>query len=109
MQAFAWCGVDCVLNIHLPLFYGYSGGAFYWFSYAAVWILPVVGLWLALPAKERLFMQVNVGLLLVTLITNKPYLQLMRKPWDPVLFGVLLIGAAVIIKRWLAAGANGQR
>jgi hypothetical protein len=109
MQAFAWCGVYLVLNIHLPWFYGYSGGAFYWFTYAAIWILPIVGLWLALPARDRLFMQVNVGLLLITLITNKPYLQLMRKPWDPILFGVLLIGTAIIIKRWLAAGANGQR
>jgi hypothetical protein len=109
MQAFAWCGVYFVLNIHLPLFYGYSGGAFYWFSYAATWILPIVGLWLALPAKDRLFMQVNVGLLLVSLITNKPYLKLMRKPWDPILFGVLLIGVAIVIKRWLASGRNGQR
>ena len=33
----------------------------------------------------------------------------MRKPWDPILLGVLLIGTAIIIKRWLAAGANGQR
>jgi hypothetical protein len=109
MQAFAWCGVYFVLNIHLPLFYGYSGDAFYWFSYAATWILPIVGLWLALPAKDRLFMQVNVGLLLVSLITNKPYLKLMRKPWDPILFGVLLIGVAIVIKRWLASGRNGQR
>jgi hypothetical protein len=109
MQAFAWCGVYFALNIHLPLFYGYSGGAFYWFSYAATWILPIVGLWLAFPAKDRLFMQVNVGLVLVTLITNKPYLKLMRKPWDPILLGVLLIVAAIVIKRWLASGRNGQR
>ena len=109
MQAFAWCGVYLVLNIHLPLFYGYSEGAFYWFSYAAIWILPVVGLCLALPARDRLFLQINVSLLLVTLITNKPYLKLMRQPWDPILFGVLLIGTAIAIKRWLASGANRQR
>jgi hypothetical protein len=109
MQASAWLGAYFVLNIHLPLFYGYSESAFYWFSYATTWILPVVGLWLALSAKDRLFMQVNVGLLLVSLLTNKPYLNLMRKPWDPILFGALLIGTAIVIKRWLAAGANGQR
>jgi hypothetical protein len=54
-------------------------------------------------------MQVNAGLLLVTLITNKPYLKLIRKPWDPIVFGILLIGTAIVIKRWLASGANGQR
>jgi hypothetical protein len=109
MQAVAWSGAYFVLNIQLPLLYGYSGGAFYWFTYVAIWVLPIVGLWLALPAKDRLFMQVNIGLLLATLLTNKPYLKLMRKPWDPILFGVLLVGTAIVIKRWLAASANGQR
>jgi hypothetical protein len=109
MQAFAWSGVYVVLNIHLPWFYGYSEGVFYWFTYTAIWVIPAVGLWLALPAKDRLFMHVNVGLLLVTLITNKAYLKLLRQPWDPILFGVLLIGTAIVIKRWLASGANRQR
>ena len=109
MQAIAWLGLYLVLNVHVPLFYGYSEGAFYWFTYAMIWVIPIVGLWLAIPVKDRLFLQLNVGLLLVTFLTNKPYLKLMRKPWDPILFGVLLIGAAVVIKRWLAAGANGQR
>ncbi len=109
MQAIAWMGIYLVLNVHAPLFYGYSEGAFYWFTYAMIWVIPIVGLWLAIPVKDRLFLQLNVGLLLVTFLTNKPYLKLMRKPWDPILFGVLLIGAAVVIKRWLACGANGQR
>ena len=102
MQAIAWLGLYLVLNVHVPLFYGYSEGAFYWFTYAMIWVIPIVGLWLAIPVKDRLFLQLNVGLLLVTFLTNKPYLKLMRKPWDPILFGVLLIGAAVVIKRWLA-------
>ena len=54
-------------------------------------------------------MDVSLAAGLVTLATNKPYLHMTRQPWDPILFGILLAGSAVIIKRWLSSGANGQR
>jgi hypothetical protein len=81
----------------------------YWLTYVMVWVLPLAGLCLALQKKDRPFMQVNTALALVTLATNKSYLGLTRKPWDPILFGVLLTGIAIVVKRWLASGANGRR
>jgi uncharacterized membrane protein YgcG len=41
---------------------------------------------------------------ILTLVTNKPYLGWQRHTWDPMLLGVLLIGVALFIRRWLAAG-----
>src|SRR5262249_49343324 len=46
---------------------------------------------------------------ILTLATNKPYLGLEHRAWDPMLLGILLIGVAVGLKRWLAAGENGVR
>ncbi len=40
----------------------------------------------------------------LTLVTNKPYLGWQRHTWDPMLLGVLLIGVALLIRRWLADG-----
>jgi hypothetical protein len=54
-------------------------------------------------------MDLNIAMLLTTLVTNKPYLGLSRQAWDPVLFGLLLITTAVIVKRWLANAPNGHR
>jgi hypothetical protein len=47
--------------------------------------------------------------MLVTIGTNKPYLGLPRQPWDPILFGILLMGSAILLRRWLSKGENGQR
>jgi len=33
----------------------------------------------------------------------------MRQPWDPILFGLVLIVSAVLIKRWLGGGPDAQR
>jgi hypothetical protein len=46
---------------------------------------------------------------IVTLMTNKPYLNGVQKPWDPILFGILMIAIALGLKRWLASGAGGSR
>src|SRR5262249_45629709 len=81
----------------------------YWSTYALTWILPIIGFWLALPTKDRPLMNVSVVSGLITLVTNKSYLHLMRQPWDPILFGALLIGSAFLTKRWLAKGTDGQR
>jgi hypothetical protein len=54
-------------------------------------------------------MNVNLLLSLVTLSTNKSYLHQERQPWDPILLGLLLVGVAMIMKRWLAKGPQGQR
>ena len=46
---------------------------------------------------------------LATLLTNKPYLGAPREPWDPILFGLLLIGTALVLRRWLASGKDGAQ
>jgi hypothetical protein len=51
----------------------------------------------------------NIVMAIVTLMTNKPYLNGVQKPWDPILFGVLMIAIALVLKRWLASGADGSR
>ena len=40
------------------------------------------------------------------MMSNKPYLGAEPKPWDPILFGVLLITIALGLRRWLASGEN---
>jgi uncharacterized membrane protein YgcG len=39
-------------------------------------------------------------------MTNKAYLHAPRYPWDPIVFGVLLIGVAVGLRRYLAGGTR---
>ena len=51
----------------------------------------------------------NIVLAIATLMSNKPYLGAEPKPWDPILFGVMLIAVAVGLRRWLANGAGGSR
>ena len=82
---------------------------FYWATYGAIWILPAVGLILAIRDRHRLMLDVNILLAIVTMISNKPYLGAEQKPWDPILFGLLLIGIAIGLRRWLATGADANR
>jgi len=108
LQAASWAGAYVSLN--LQFWNSYSAhGSFYWFTYAMIWLLPIAGLWMALAKKDRPLLWVNVATAILTLATNKPYLGLMRKPWDPVLFGLFLMGVAMGVKRWLASGPNEQR
>ena len=49
-------------------------------------------------------LDVSLLLALATLASNKAYLGLEHNTWDPILFGLLLIGTAVGVRRWLASG-----
>jgi hypothetical protein len=109
LQAVSWAGIYVALNLHLGDSYSTPPFLIYWFTYAMIWFLPAAGLWVALEKKDRPLMDVNIAIALVTLATNKPYLGLDRKPWDPILFGLLLMSVAIFVKRWLANGANAQR
>ena len=109
LQAVSWAGIYLALNLHLGDSYSTPPFLIYWFTYAMIWFLPATGLWVALEKKDRPLIDVNIALALVTLDTNKPYLGLARKPWDPILFGLLLISVAIFVKRWLANGVNAQR
>jgi hypothetical protein len=109
IQASAWAGLYLSLNLQISFLRYYEQSLFYWVTYAMIWILPVVGLWVSLRSKDRPLLNVSVLAALITLATNKPYLHLMRRPWDPILFGLFLIVSAVLIKRWLGRGPNAQR
>ena len=111
IQAAAWLGTYAVLNLHLGIepFGRTHPPLFYWSTYAAIWLLPAAGLWSSIRERDRPLLDVSLAMALVTLITNKPYLGLERRPWDPILFGLFLMAVAVITRRWLAAGADGSR
>ena len=112
LQSVAWLGIYAFFNLHVesvlsiprpPEFSGW----FYWFSYAAVWAIPPLGLFLALRERERPLLDVSIVLALVTLATNKSYLGAVRQTWDPILLGVLLITTAVALRRWLSTTDRG--
>ena len=83
--------------------------AFYWATYVAIWLVPAAGLWMAMRDRQRLLLDVNILLAIVTLMSNKQYLGAEQMPWDPILFGVLLVGVALGLRRWLSSGPNGSR
>jgi hypothetical protein len=86
-----------------------GGGAFYWATYAATWIVPAVVLLDAIRAKDRPLLTAGLAIALVTLATNKPYLGWPRQTWDPMLLGILLAAVALAVRRWLATGPDRQR
>lgn len=81
----------------------------YWATYAAIWILPAAGLYLAIRDRHRTLLDVNIALALLTMVSNKPYLGAEPKPWDPIVLGLVLVGIAVGLRRWLARGEKGAR
>src|SRR5262245_19601628 len=110
IQAFCWIVLYAFLN--LQLFSRWFGAGtlprtFYWFTYLAIWLLPAVGLWLAARDRDRPLLDVSALMALLTLVTNKSYLGWPHQAWDPILFGLLLIGIAVAIKRWLVVDKHG--
>jgi hypothetical protein len=107
LQAFALAGAYVSLN--LQLIETAMPGTFYWITYVLIWIFPVMALRFALREKDRPLLDVSLGMALVTLITNKPYLGLARRPWDPIVFGVFLVVIAIAIRRWLAKSPNRER
>jgi uncharacterized membrane protein YgcG len=99
------------LNLHLSfvLFTRPLASPFYWFTYAMIWALPAAGLWSSIRDRDRPLLDASLVMALATLLTNKPYLGAARKPWDPILLGLLLIGVAILLRRWLAGGQDGTR
>ncbi len=111
LEAAAWIGIYLLINLQLSSWFSRpeDRGTFYWATYVATWVLPMVGLWLAITDRHRLMLDVSIVMAIVTLMTNKSYLGAARQPYDPIAFGVLLSVVAVGLKRWLASGADGAR
>ena len=77
LQAAAWAGVYLALNLQIGWSVYWrpeSDGWFYWFTYAMIWLLPIVGLRWSIREKDRALLDVSLAMALVTLVTNKPYL-----------------------------------
>ena len=108
IEAAAWIGIYALIN--LQIFTKIDRASwFYWATYAGIWIVPLLGLWWSIGDRQRVLLDVSVLLMLATLMSNKAYLGSERYPWDPIVFGLLLMGAAIAIRRWLASGENGDR
>jgi hypothetical protein len=120
-EALLWLGIYVAINLQLSsldLAGHWWGGArntaefsrsFYWTTWVLIWCLPPVVLARGLRLKDRWVIAVGAIVAILTLVTNKPYLGWQRHTWDPMLLGALLIGVAVFIRRWLAAGPGGIR
>jgi hypothetical protein len=111
LETTAWVAIYVLTNFEISQWLSLEDG--YQFvrraTYAGIWILPAVGLWLAIRDRHRWMLDANIVMAIVTLMTNKAYLGAERKPWDPILFGVMLIVIALGLKRWLSAGKDGSR
>jgi hypothetical protein len=86
-----------------------TSGPFYWCTYVLTWIVPACGLWLGIRWRDRTMLNAGALAMLITLVTNKPYLGWMRQTWDPALLGILLIGTAIGVRRWLVRGPGCNR
>ena len=113
MQLAPLAGLYLALNVHDADIIGGTPASlpawFYWSTYAATWLIPIAALATAIRRKDRPLLTLGFVLLIGTLATNKPYLHITRETWDPMILGVLLMGAALGLRRWLSAGAAGQR
>ena len=120
-EALLWFGIYLAMNLQLStvdMFGHWWGGdrpidqfskPFYWASWGAIWCLPPVILGRGMRRKDRFVMAAGAIAAILTLVTNKPYLGWRRQTWDPMLLGTFLIGAALLIRRWLAKAPGGIR
>jgi hypothetical protein len=120
-EALLWLGIYLAINLELSsgnlLGHWWSGSRtttefsrpFYWATWVLIWCLPPVVLARGLRRKDRFVIAVGAITAILTQVTNKPYLGWQRHSWDPMLLGALLIGVALVIRRWLAKGPGGIR
>jgi hypothetical protein len=111
IESVSWVALYLLANLKVSSWFSVPDEVplFYWGTYTAIWMLPVAGLWIAIRDRHRLLLDLNIVMAIVTFMSNKPYLGLEPKPWDPILFGVMLITMAVGLRRWLASGVDGSR
>ncbi len=120
-EALLWLGIYLAINLQLSAL-NLSGEwwmgsvaitafskPFYWATWVLIWCLPPVVLARGLRQKDRFVIAAGVIVTILTMITNKLYLGGERHTWDPMLLGAILIVVALVIRRWLAQGANETR
>jgi hypothetical protein len=120
-EALLWLGIYLANNLQLSSvsqFGHWWGGPpalnefprpFYWATWVLTWCLPPMVLARGVRLKDRWIIAVGAIVALLTLVTNKPYLGWPRHTWDPILLGVLLMGVALFVRRWLTDGPGGIR
>jgi hypothetical protein len=121
VESFLWLGIYVAINLQLsssdPRAWWWGGtsaafesaGAFYWTTWVLIWCLPPAVLARGVRQKDRFVIAVGAIAAILTFVSNKPYLGWSRHTWDPMILGVLLTGAALSIRRWLARGPGGIR
>jgi len=114
VEAFLWLGIYLVINLRLwsadlvGQWWKSSRTAvafsptFYWATWVLIWCLPAVILLRGIRQRDRFVIGAGAIAGILTLVTNKPYLGWQRHTWDPMLLGALLIGIALLVRRWLA-------
>jgi hypothetical protein len=115
-EALLWLGIYLAINLQISsvnlLEHWWDGSwntaefskPFYWTTWVLTWCLPPLVLARGVSRKDRFVMAAGAIAAILTLVTNKPYLGWPRHTWDPMLLGVLLIGVAIFIRRWIAKG-----
>jgi hypothetical protein len=121
VEASLWLGIYLAVNLQVSSLNlsaqwwdGSRAGAefarpFYWTTWVLIWCLPPIVLTRGVRRKDRFVIAVGAIAALLTFVSNKPYLGWQRHTWDPMLLGILLTGAAIFIRRWLALGPGGIR
>lgn len=84
-------------------------GWYHWTSWVVTWLLPFLFGRVAVAERDPLLLRVAMAAGLATLFTNKAYLGWPRQPWDPMLLGIVLVGTALVLRRWLSSGEAGER
>jgi hypothetical protein len=80
-----------------------------WTSWVVTWLLPFFFGRTAVAERDPLLLRVALAAGLASVVTNKTYLGWPRQPWDPMVLGVVLVGAALLLRRWLSSGEGGER
>jgi hypothetical protein len=121
VEAFLWFGIYLTINLQLssvdlirqwwigPHTTTEFSTRFYWATWVLIWCLPPAILARGIRGKDRFVIAVGAIAAILTLATNRPYLGWQRHTWDPMLLGAALIGVAILVRRWLAAGQRGIR
>jgi hypothetical protein len=111
LEATAWAAIYVLTNLKISEWLSVPDDVplFYWSTYAFIWILPAVGLLLAVRDRHRWMLDANIVMAIVTMMSNKPYLGGVQHPWDPIVFGLLMTAIALGLKRWLSSGADASR
>ena len=119
-EALLWLGIYLGINLQMwallsswwTVFRGAKPefpGPFYWATWILTWCLPPIILARGLWWKDRFVLAAGAIAAVLTFATNKPYLGWPRHTWDPMLLGALLIGVALWLRHWLAAGPGEVR